>query len=139
MLLKSRFCSYFAKACATPRGVVQVVHSHSSLQDTLRKKVIACEEDEKRAKDASTRKAFIDSFPEIAHHVEDAELRTILVDVERCTWSRGNSFRDQARGMSASEKRWVRLCVLDILKRTDPLPDEVAAFLEVYLVEKKAI
>ena len=128
-----RFCSHFA-----PRGVVQVVRS--SLQDTLRQKVIACEENEKRIKDEHIRKAFIESFPEIAHHIEDAELRTTLVELERCTWPRGNRFRDQARDMGANEKRWVRLCVLDILKRPEPaLPDEVTAFLDAYLVEKKAI
>ena len=111
------------------------------LRETLRQKVVAVEDAQRRAKDATSREKFVQSFPEIVHHIEDEEIRTVLLQLEKDTWPRGNKFRDEARDMSLAEKTWVRMCVLDLLERTKPapIPDEVAAFLEVYLAEKKVM
>lgn len=111
------------------------------LRQALSEKVRAIEDIQRRDKDVASRDIFMVSFPEIVHHIEDEGLRYALIKLEKDTWPRGNKFRDQSRDMSHAEKTWVRMRVVELLERTEPFPisDEVAAFLEVYLAEKKVI
>ena len=83
--------------------------------------------------------AFKTTFPEIAELYENERIRDALLDCEDITWPRGNTFRDCAREPLPTTKAYLRRCVKDILEKEDDLvTDDVAAFLEAYLFEKKA-
>jgi hypothetical protein len=111
------------------------------IREALRQKIVAYQETRAVEIDQTLRKKFADTFPEIAHHVDDTELRLSLIDIEYATWPRGNKFRDNARRESVCEfqRSYVRQIALSLLDRDPPLTDDVAIFLELYLVEKNVI
>ena len=117
------------------------IYSLPSQHQVLRQKVIAIEETQKRTKDIISRDKFITSFPELAHYIEDENLRTTLNELEKNTWPRGDKYLDKVYNLSYPEKTWIRMCVVTLLERTKPEPisNEMVSFLEKYLVEKKVL
>jgi hypothetical protein len=104
----------------------------------LRNKIRECDEAYKRDLLQAKIKHFKQAFPEIIQLADNENIRNAMLDCEELSWPRGNAFKDRAREMVPNAKVFVRRCISDILEKED-ITDEVAAFLEAYLIEKKVI